>query len=237
MIYSITSGDPNNYSKVSTKINPPWYCSKVKYYVKSINTTSNFYITTDEDFIIFDIGEEPNIYVFPNKSSYDFDTLAETINEITPELNVEFTENKLLKFKNEKIIKIVDASHRVKLLLGLINMELPIEGKEIICKTVPTTTFYNKLYLNCEFGDGIILSNKNTNNDNGIDYVYPNICYVIDTFMKDGLPIILNKKQMSIKTAYSDLKRLTFQLVDIYMCPVKLLSPLSITIILKPLKL
>lgn len=64
MIYNITSSDINNYETVSIKINVPWNCSYIKFYVKSINTCSNFYITTTEDFIKYSIGDVVKTYNF-----------------------------------------------------------------------------------------------------------------------------------------------------------------------------
>lgn len=235
MIYNITSSDINNYETVSIKINVPWNCSYIKFYVKSINTCSNFYITTTEDFIKYSIGDVVKTYNFENKCKYDIDNLAYEIKKLIPDLNCEYTENKLLKFSNTAEIKIIEVSHRIKMLLGLINTNLPIQGKEIICDTVPTTTFYNKLFLRCLNEFGTPLCNKNQGDkEQSSDYVFPNICYVIDTFIKDGFPLILSKKQMSIKVPFYDLKHLNLQLVDQFFEPIKLKSPLSITIIMKP---
>lgn len=235
MIYNVTSSDTNNYETVSIKINVPWNCSDIKFYVKSINTYSNFYVTTTDDFIKYSIGETIKTFNFSNKSSYDIDSLDSDIKKLIPDLNCVYTENKLLKFSNESDITIIEASHRVKMLLGLINMELPIKGKEIICKTVPTTTFYNKLFLLCLNQFGMPLCNKNKgNSDVSMDYNYPNICYVIDTFLRDGLPIILTKKQMTIEVPFYDLKFLNLQLVDQFYEPIILKSPLSVTLMFKP---
>jgi hypothetical protein len=119
-----------------TDINVPWNCDYVKLWVSQINFTANFLITTEDDFIIIEFYNKDDILTdsvkvgFPNKSDYEIDSLTAFLDDL---VNTEVGEESLkVKFsmKNNRLllelyngfkVRISDASHRAKLLIGLTN--------------------------------------------------------------------------------------------------------------------
>ena len=124
MIYSLSSAVPEHYETINVNINIPWKCEQVKYYVSNVNTMSNFLITTEEDFLLIVMeGEEYNIS-FTNKTDYESSLISDLKKlfgcyEKTKTAVIEKNEHGNLKFTLDKDFQIKDASHRVKLLLGL----------------------------------------------------------------------------------------------------------------------
>ena len=82
MIYSLTSTNPSHYETIDVQILIPWKCEQVKYYVSNINTTSNFLLSTNEDYftIKFDGQNELNIY-FENVTDYE-SSLTSVLNKL-----------------------------------------------------------------------------------------------------------------------------------------------------------
>ena len=71
MIYSIQSNDPKKYGTIDVNINIPWKCEHVKYFISSINTYSNFLITTDEDYLELTVDTTVVKIPFENRSEYE----------------------------------------------------------------------------------------------------------------------------------------------------------------------
>ena len=141
--------------------------------------------------------------------------------------------NGCLKFTLDKDFEIIDASHRVKLLLGLYHTTLPVSStdKVYVCSSPPITNYANKLYLVSLQGQAIHASKE------GMEYT-PSVACSIDTFIKPGLPLIKDFDMNPIKTVIqaADLSRSSMTLVDFQFEPVVLLSPLFVTLKIKPLK-
>ena len=82
MIYSLTSTNPAHYETIDVQILIPWKCEQVKYYVSNINTTSNFLLSTEEDYFAIEFSESPEIKVyFQNVTDYE-STLTEELNKL-----------------------------------------------------------------------------------------------------------------------------------------------------------
>ena len=65
MLLSLESSN-DNYSKIRANVNIPWATKYVKYHVSSLNTKANVLLTTKDDKIVFDQGEQIE---FQNKYS------------------------------------------------------------------------------------------------------------------------------------------------------------------------
>ena len=238
MIYSLSSSVPEHYETINVNINIPWKCEQVKYYVSNVNTMSNFLITTEEDFLLIVIeGEEYNIS-FTNKTDYESSLIADLKElfgcyEKTKTAVIEKNEQGNLKFTLDKDFQIKDASHRVKLLLGLYHTALPVSStdKVYVCLSPPITNYANKLYLVSLQGQAIHATKE------GLEYT-PSVTCSIDTFIKPGLPLIKDFDINPIKTVIqaADLSRSSMTLVDFQFEPVVLLSPLFVTLKIKPVK-
>ena len=238
MLYSLSSTNPEQYETISVKITVPWKCEQVKYYVSNINTMSNFLLTTNEDYIIIEINQTEYKILFENCCNYENDLITQLRNifhkyiDSTFEVNLDKTLNHLY-FQYSTTFTIKESSHRVKLLLGLYHTTLPISDSEeehiLECKSPPITNYANKLYLISLQGQAII-SNKNN-----LEYT-PSVACSIYTFIKPSLPLIkdfdINPIKPKIQAAA--LSKLTITLVDFQFEPVVLLSPLFLTLKIKP---
>ena len=238
MIYSLSSSDPNHYETIDVNINIPWKCEQVKYYVSNVNTMSNFLLTTEEDYLIIVIDGEEYRFTFTSKTDYE-SSLIKDLKELfncydkTKTAIIEKNEHGCLKLTLDKDFEIIDASHRVKLLLGLYHTTLPVSStdKVYVCSSPPITNYANKLYLVSLQGQAIHASKE------GMEYT-PSVACSIDTFIKSGLPLIKDFDINPIKTVIqaADLSRSSMTLVDFQFEPVVLLSPLFVTLKIKPVK-
>ena len=238
MIYSLSSSDPKHYETINVNINIPWKCEQVKYYVSNVNTMSNFLLTTDEDYLIIVMDGEEYRFTFTNKTDYEsslIKDLKDLFNcyEKTKTAIIEKNANGCVKFTLDKDFEIIDASHRVKLLVGLYHTTLPVSStdKVYVCSSPPITNYANKLYLVSLQGQAIHASKE------GMEYT-PSVACSIDTFIKPGLPLIKDFDMNPIKTVIqaADLSRSSMTLVDFQFEPVVLLSPLFVTLKIKPVK-
>ena len=238
MIYSLSSSDPEHYETINVNINIPWKCEQVKYYVSNVNTMSNFLLTTDEDYLIIVMDGEEYRFTFTNKTDYEsslIKDLKDLFNcyEKTKTAIIEKNANGCVKFTFDKDFEIIDASHRVKLLVGLYHTTLPVSStdKVYVCSSPPITNYANKLYLVSLQGQAIHASKE------GMEYT-PSVACSIDTFIKPGLPLIKDFDMNPIKTVIqaADLSRSSMTLVDFQFEPVVLLSPLFVTMKIKPVK-
>ena len=238
MLYSLSSSNPEHYETIEVNINIPWKCEQVKYYVSNINTVSNFLLTTEEDFLLLLMEGEEYRITFPSKTDYESSLIKDlkqlfSCYEKTKTAVIEKNEHGNLKFTLEKDFQLLDASHRVKLLLGLYHTVLPVSSldKVYVCSSPPITNYANKLYLVSLQGQAIHASKE------GLEYT-PSVACSIDTFIKPGLPLIKDFDLNPIKTIIqaADLSRSSMTLVDFQFEPVVLLSPLFVTLKIKPVK-
>lgn len=229
-IYSEISKDPENYNIVEFHPKLPCYSDRFKWYISSINTFANFLVTTTDDFLEFN----DETYYFENRCEYDIAEIPIYLTKLINDENFKIyisSDNLLCIESLSKNVKpkITNASNRVKMLLGLENMNFPlIDSKIIIAKTSPKTMFGNILYLRSFQGYSL----ETTKDDKNLDI---NICYRINTFLKSGLPIIINKKQDVLETNYENILKIKIELVDKNFEPIILKSPLKIDLVIKPI--
>ena len=247
MIYQIQSNDPNNYGELTFEPIIPWNTERVEYRITGVNTYSNFLITTSDDFIEFSINETCLTTQFQDRVNYEIEDLARILTELftTCDVTVELDASGVLLFKapiesakqsasqasrSERAeFQIVRASHRVKMLLGLYDTELPLTSSNSVIKasSAPLVSFGNVLYLQSLQG-----SNIGTRVDK--NYYSAPIIYPLNTFMKSGLPIISNKKQDKVTVNIDAAKCIKIRLVDFKFEPVILRNPLFVSIKIKP---
>ena len=260
MLLSLQSTGPQ-YNHIQTNIQIPWNCEYIKYYVESVNMKS-LLITTNEDFIILQYGvevekppneEEEEEEENPNKKVYKI-----------YDVNINFTnsytiENKSIKdaleYKDEKIgpilkveydrtdrviitpiapfIRFRTITHRAGLVTGLYNIKLDKEyyTDEKIIGDIPIRDYANKLYLVSKQGQSI----KSNIGDREYN---PSIIANIDHLVRAGLPIIANFEFLGkpIKNIVNidSFKQIELELVDFQYQPVPLMSPMFVTIKVKP---
>ena len=228
--YQVHSKDPNNYGTISFNPDIPWNTHKVEYKVTNLNTFANFLITTDDDYIELKTTGDPRQYkIFKNKTSYELEEVIKLLNEELP-VTCTVTDTGVISMEYTKDFQIIDASHRVKLLLGLYHSKFPInsnsENNTIIADSTPMLTYGNVLYLKSNQGNalGMIIE--------GDRYHTPCI-YRINNFLKPGLPIISNQKGDRVIVNAEAAKTITMQLVDFMYEPIVLKSPMFVTLKIK----
>ena len=159
ILYQLCSNDPENYGELTFNPIIPWNCEQVEYRIKSVNTFANFMITTTDDYITIN---DLTIY-FPNQSSYDIDELADTLTSLLSASSVSIVMNnsRTLTFSSISEFEIANASHRVKLLLGLFDCSFPISSTlndelyTLTAPAAPMVSFGNVLYLQSLQGSAV----------------------------------------------------------------------------------
>ena len=218
-LYYFSSTDPSCYGTVYGKITP-LVAQPVQVRVSSIQYQANFSITTEEDYIKMD----EKYFYFPECGFYIVDSLPQILTSaFNGEVKVTLLNTGLLQFQSDIYEQITDASHRVKLLLGLYHSNFPINIKETwTAPSVPLTNYGNILFLVSNIPSIVGLGDKNKEEYRSIvykgsDFIYPGIAVNSRT---PG-PVVVSKSD-----ALTDLK---FTLVDFMMVPVILHSPLYVT--------
>ena len=233
MILSLQSNS-SDYSRLKANINIPWKCNYVNYYVSSINTKANILVTTNDDHITFETSrsDEESIY-FENRWVYTNDDILDVF-KCQNRFTAEFNESRTLTLRtNDASVTINNMSHRAKLITGMYNVQLPItfdKNNPYVVPDIPITDYANKLYLVSLQGQAVFSTKE------GNDYT-PSVLTSIDTFVKDGKPILINyddKKPIKIKINTDGLKYLEMQLVDFQYYPIPIKSPIFVIVKVKP---
>ena len=163
IVYTLTSDDPEHYGRIKFNASPS-VDSKVRYRVKSISTFSMFSITTNEDFIVVSRDGISMKHFFKDRTSYL--DLPREVEDVVNQgiissdgsddnylIHATYNENGMLKLTCQHKISIVDASHRVRLLMGYYNVSLPtVDDYTLTSPSMPLTCFGNVLYLRCKSG-------------------------------------------------------------------------------------
>lgn len=240
MMYHLVSTDPSNYGTVKFRGSIGSMNSVVMYRINSLSTIAGVSLITDDDYLKIEttINNQPiEVMIhFQEHGGYNMRTLAKEIDELVDGQLVPVVEdafkidiamdstNRLLITANEDFT-ITDASHHVKLLLGLYHSTLPIQStaKTIRCPSVPLTSYGNVLYLTArtDFISTLNLEDKE---------ITRSIAYKTNEVIHPGYPINC-KLPGNWSIIHSDqLSSLEFQLVDFQLEPVILHAPLFITL-------
>ena len=232
MLFYISSTDPSDYSTVKFSTNALAGTGNIEFRINQLATTATFLITTEQDYITFefyDNNESREVtFNFIDKSYYDKDTLHTYLDNMfynsNTLLHVTYNDIDTLTFKrDEGLFRIKEASHRVKLLLGLYCSALPTKlSNEYTAESVPYNCYGNSLYLRSKISN-IVGFNNSVNQD-----VYISICYHIFEVLYPNAPIICRTPGNYIKIKPTDLTALQFTLVDFQNEPVILKAPLNL---------
>ena len=168
------------------------------------------------------------LFGFSRHGNWELEEIVKLLNEELP-LVVSITDAGTLSFQYTKPFQLTDASHRVKLILGLYHMKFPINSDSdnfIYADSTPMLNYGNVLYLRSLQGNSVGMIHDSVN-------VYAPCIYRINTFLKSGLPLISDKKGDKIIVNAEAAKTITMQLVDFMYEPVILKSPMFITLKIK----
>ena len=227
MIFYISSTDPNNYNTVKFSTNALTGNDKLEFRINQLTTIAAFLITTHDDYIVFETNSSYFTFHFHDRNAYDRDTLASelttkfTLNDTT--FTVSDNEQGTLTITSTNDFKIKEASHRVKVLLGLYNTELPTAfTQSYTINSVPYTCYGNNLYLKSRISN-IVGFNDSMNKE-----IYISLCYHVYELFYPNMPIICRFPGNYIKIKPTDLTNLEFTLVDFQNEPIVLKAPLNI---------
>ena len=225
MLFYLQSTDPSCYQTIKFSTTVFTGNENLEFRIKQLATVSTFLITTEDDYIIIEInGQQQTIY-FNERYCYNRDELAFELTNLFVNVGIKVIDNDsgTLSFTSDETFKIIDASHRAKVLLGLYHTELPtIPTKNLKIKSVPYTCYGNNLYLKSRISNIVGLNDSNNNE------IYVSICYQVLEILHPNMPVICRMPGNTVKIKPSDLTNLEFTLVDFQNEPVLLKAPLNI---------
>lgn len=238
MLLSLQSTGPE-YNHLQTNIQIPWNCEYIKYHVASINTR-DILVTDGDDTIEFewyDVFGNLNQHVLVCDDLYTVDQdYIERILTHTGHncFQIEWTLTGQIKITIRELgFKFTKISHRLGLVTGLYNLDLDKEympGDEILTE-IPIVDYANKLYLVSKQGQAI------QSNIGNMEYT-PSVIASIDHIIGQNIPIMQNfetyGKPIKNIVNIDSFKQIELELVDFQYQPVKLMSPMFITIKVKP---
>ena len=227
MLFYLQSTNPNEYEKLTFSANPQLGKGKMYFKILQASTIANFMITTDDDYIVFEIGGERKTIKFENNYKYDINELPKKIDGYLSSIGLSCHSNEYgtLTITGNEEFKIVEITHRAKLLLGLYHSTIPIESqdKKIIISSVPYVCYGNNLYIRSRVSS--IVGFNNCSHE-----AYTSICYHISEMFIPGIPIITRIPGQSVRVNSYDLTNLEFTLVDFQNEPIKLKAPLNLVV-------
>ena len=242
MTYHLVSTDPDNYGKVKFRSSISGMNSLVMYRINSLSTFASFSLTTPDDYLIISTTVEDQCIDltlhFREHGAYEMRTLSNYLNtlfegQIVPmenqslpiELTITMDSTNRLVISANKEFTIKEASYGARLILGLYHAHLPIDStnKKVMSPSVPYLSYGNVLYLTArtDFVSTLNFEDKE---------ITRSIAYKVNELLYSGIPICC-KLPGSWSIIHSDqLSTLEFQLVDFQLHPVKLHSPLYLTL-------
>jgi len=223
MIYYLSSKDPLNYGTVTFKSSfSPFMSSKrIAYRVSSLSTIANIAVTTREDYVTIN-GEN---FFFNDHGPYDPNMFERELGTLLHPYTVSTdTLGRVVIGSSSGSVRIDDASHRAKLLLGLYHTELPLEGASVCCPSSPYLCYGNILYLLARKGPPVGFAGSKNMEE------YHSLVYKSSEFLYKGLPIICRHEGITIRTDSDTFRSLEFTLVDMTLQPITLMAPLHITV-------
>ena len=233
MLLSLQSTGPQ-YNHLQTNIQIPWNCEYIKYHVASINTR-DILLTTSDDVIEYEWNAAGATINCENKyemTRQDVIDLLQNNGVLNAALNdkgqIELTPL-VPNFRFRRI------THRAGIVTGLYNIDItalyppnvPIVGER------PILDYANKLYLVSKQGQAI------QSNIGNVEYT-PSVIASIDHMIMEDLSIMQNfetyGKPIKNVCNIDSFKQIELELVDFQYQPVTLMSPMFITIKIKPCK-
>lgn len=232
MDYTISSTDYEHNNRIYTNITAPHteYCRMT---ITSLTTMANFVVLDRSDYIV--INEE-KYYIQEDFSDVNTASLVEYLNGIidiqTPasDIGVYYDSCSRIYFTSMNDITINDCSYNLKLMLGLVNVTLPLTTtgmldlhKVILCPDVGLYLSTPVLYLACNLGSN---SYKNTTTS----FTSMRILMRLTNSFFAKQPINNPNGDYTTTVRCSDLSDVRFTLMDANYHEVKLLSPMYLTI-------
>ncbi|KAK8863590.1 hypothetical protein M9Y10_023735 [Tritrichomonas musculus] len=244
MLLSLKSTGPD-YSHLQSNIQIPWNCEYIEYHVASINTR-NVLVITDEDYVVlqWDDNDGRNTPRASISRLHDSNHITgadifsifrhlDANNNPIATVAVNGRTGKIEITPHVNNFRITSISYRASLITGLYNHPLNQVFPVNVATTcdVPIFDFYNRLYLISKQGQAI------QSNIDDKEYT-PSVIACIDHVIRHGVPIMQNfetyGKPIKNIVNIDSFKQIELELVDFNYQPVKLMSPMFVTIKVNP---
>jgi hypothetical protein len=231
--FTISSTDHAHNNRIFTNITAPQteYC---KMTVTSLITAANFVVLGKHDYITINDVE---YYIQEDFSDVNTASLTEYLNSIiksiTPQsdLEVYYDSCSRIYFTSLQDIVINNCSYNLKLMLGLINVDLPLSTtgminlhKMILCPDVGFYLSTPVLYLSCNLGSS---SYKNMTNKS---FTSMRVLMRLTNSFFAKQPIVNVNGDYTTTIRCSDLSDVRFTLIDANYQEVNLLCPMYLTV-------
>ena len=230
------STDPDNYGKLHANLRTP-FTQFSTLVIDSLTTTCSIEVLNSQDYIVFNENVPSSTYTHiqfnQSYSSLNANTISTLLNDLlstehsTIRTTVDNTD-RLLFISNDPFI-ISDCSYRLKHILGLYDMTLPlasvpttIDGSTVNavqCLSVGNFLSTPILYLLASIGEKCFV-----NGDKGT--INRKILMRINNSYSANFPVIANNAEFSTYALSNDFSDITFELVDAQFRPIKLLAPM-----------
>ena len=237
---NFSSTDPDKYYEVNCPVNYFGVSHQLKWFVSSINTVFTVEMFNSDDYITFDV--DGHVIMTKLSKSYkdrDESGLISDLNEVLKDINITISTDELGRFKLTCDVEfsLIGISYALQQTLGFyykkeINAANPIECVKddstysITAKAIGYNNLSPVWYLLSNLGSPNIVSSLYS----PYESYYPSIAMkIMNQFSADQILQYTNSDFMSVSQA-SSLSNLRVKLVDVNLQPVKLLSPLFVTI-------
>ena len=226
--YTISSVDYQHNNRINTNIAGPQteYC---KMTITSLTTMANFVVLDTSDYITIN---DTTFNIQEDFSDVNTASLVEYLNGLMQSSGIEayYDSCSRIYFTSMNDIVISDCSYNLKLMLGLVNVKLPISNnsmlnlhKMLLCPDVGLYLSTPVLYLACNLG-----SKSYRTSDNGFTSMRILMKLTNSFFAKQ--PIVNANGDFTTTVRCSDLSDIRFTLIDANYHEVKLLSPMYLTV-------
>ena len=237
---NFSSTDPDKYYEVNCPVNYFGVSHQLKWFVSSINTVFTVEMFNSDDYLSFDVdGTVTDLRLSKSYKDRDESGLVTDLNELLETIGITLSTDELgrYKFSCSVDFSLIGISYALQQTLGFyykkeINRENPITAIKVDSTYSITAKAigYNNLspvwYLLSNLGSPNIVSSLYS----PYESYYPSIAMkIMNQFSADQILQYTNSDFMSISQA-SALSNLRVKLVDVNLQPVKLLSPLFVTI-------
>ena len=237
---NFSSTDPDKYYEVYCPVNYFGVSHQLKWFVSSINTVFTVEMFNTDDYISFrTVDQYSTIHLEKSYKDRDESGLITDLNTLLEKYTITLATDELgrYKFSCDRDFAIVGISYALQQTLGFyykknISITDPIEcvSEDSAYSITAKAIGYNNLspvwYLLSNLGSPNIVSSLYS----PYESYYPSIAMkIMNQFSADQILQYSNSDFMSISQA-SSLSNLRVKLVDVNLQPVKLLSPLFVTI-------
>ena len=234
--YMFSSTDKERYNEIVCPINYYGTSSQVEFTVTQLNGNCTIVSVAEGDWITFEdsMAEQTKYVMKTDIISADIG-FFEILNSLTENDGITCKQDQCGRyiFSSKNYFEIVDASYRMKQALGLFHEELPLASKEIS----PNSYELKIQSVGYAMGTPVLMLVSNLGSDNTISDVNSpwnsRSCYVAMKFpnnLTQGQPLNAAGFEKPTRVQASALSNIKLKLVDSNFEPLKVLSPLYVTI-------